>query len=183
MKTWEIGKTYQLVDYAGFIAADMYGNGKIYKKLGYSEFTVVEINAVGRVVHIATNNYDYIANDLDLTFIFKDEDLQYFKLVDSLPEMKSAPPDEVVIQWLDKLYYVMRNDSSVHEQLYFNSDGLVLTTDLCDIQGSVDIYNFVDGLYGEMQSKAEIKRKKELQSKREELLAELAEIDKQLGGK
>lgn len=179
MQKWEINKTYQLVDYTGFIAADTYGNTKIYNKIGYSEFTVVEINAVGRVVHIATNNYDYIANDLELTFIFKDEDLQYFKLVDNLPETKPSP-DEVVITWLDKLYYVMRNDNSVHEQIYFNSDGLVLTTDLCDIQGSVDIYNFVDGLYGEMQSKAEIKHKKELQAKREELLAELAEIDKQL---
>jgi hypothetical protein len=59
----------------------------------------------------------------------------------------------------------------------------MLTTDLCDIHGSLDIYNFVDGVYGEIQSKAEIEHKKQLQSKREQLLAELAEIDKQLNNK
>ena len=177
MQKWEINKTYQLVDYRGFVNDDYTNNNKIYKKIGYSEFTVVD-SADAELQIVVDGDY-FTANDLDLTFIFKDEDLQYFNLVNSLPENKSSP-DEVVIAWLDKLYYVMRNDSSVHEQLYFNSDGLVLTTDLCDIQCSVDIYNFVDGLYGEMQSKAEIKHKKELQAKREELLAELAEIDKQL---
>lgn len=182
MQKWEIGKTYHLVEYAGFIASDPDSNGKIYRKIYYNTFKVIDTDFAGRVLQIVVGDDYFTANDLELTFIFRDEDLQYFNLVDSLPENKSSP-DEVVITWLDKLYYVMRNDSSVHEQLYFNSDGLVLTTDLCDIQGSVDIYNFVDGLYGEMQSKAEIKHKKELQAKREELLAELAEIDKQLGGK
>jgi hypothetical protein len=177
MQKWEINKTYQLVDYQGFVNDDYTNNNKIYNKIGYSEFKVVD--SAGKVLQIVVDGDYFTANDLDLLFIFKDEDLQYFKLVDSLPENKPSS-DEVVIGWLDKLHYVMRNDSSVHEQLYFNSEGLVLTTDLCDIQGSVDIYNFVDGLYGEMQSKAEIKHKKELQSKREQLLAELAEIDKQL---
>lgn len=182
MTQWQVGKTYHLVEYAGFIASDPDSNGKIYRKIYYNTFKVIDTDFAGRVVQIAINDDYFTANDLELTFIFRDEDLQYFKLVDDSPETKSSP-DEIVIGWLDKLYYVMRNDNSVHEQLYFNSTGLVLATDLCDIQGSLDIYNFIDGVYGEMQSKAEIKHKKELQSKREALLAELAEIDKQLGGK
>lgn len=175
MAQWQVGKTYQLVDYEGFIAADSYGNGKIYGEIGYSEFKVIEVNSSSRVVGILVGGYYYRANDMNLTFIFKDEDLQYFKLVDDLPETKLSP-DEIVIDWLDKLYYVLNNDTNADTAVNAGHISLLLRTDTVDICGSADLYEFINTRYNQLHEV----NQKELQSKREQLLAELAEIDKQL---
>lgn len=178
MQKWQIGKTYHLVEYAGFIASDPESNGKIYRKIGYSEFKVIEINSAGRVVQIAVGDDYYTADDMELTFIFKDEDLQYIKLVDASPETKSSS-DEIVIDWLDKLYYVLSNDTNTDTAVNAGHVSLLLRTDTVDISGSTDLYQFINTRYDQLHEV----NQKQLQSKREQLLAELAEIDKQLGDK
>lgn len=88
---------------------------------------------------------------------------------------------EIVVEWLEKLYYVMRNNDSVHEQVCLYSEGLVLPTDFCDIYGATDLYNFITNRHTEMKPQAETKRKQELLDKRASLELELAEINRELG--
>lgn len=179
MQKWEINKTYHLVEYAGFIASDPDSNGKIYRKIYYNTFKVIDTDSAGRVVQIAINDDYFTANVLELTFIFRDEDLQYFKLVDNLPEIKAYSPDEVVIAWLDKLQYVYNSSDNIHTFDY--ADMTLGFSNAPYIQGSKSVVEFINKKYDELK---DIKStQKQLQSKREELLAELAEIDKQLGGK
>ena len=106
---------------------------------------------------------------------------EHFELVEGEQEMSSTKTEqEIVVEWLDKLHYVMLNDDHV-EDIRPCSDALILSTTLTDIYGIKLIYDFIQMRYNQMTIAEVGRRKKELLDKRAELELQLAQINKELG--
>lgn len=178
---WEEGKTYRIKpEMADDFMRKSYHNTDIFNIIKSSKITPTYVDHNGRVFGIEEHQIPSF-----ITYWFKPEEIKYFDLVEHTEEeqeMTSTKTEqEIVVEWLEKLHYVMRHDDSVHENMCLYADGLVLPTDLCDIYDAVNIFDFVDGHYKHMKAKAEVKRKKELLDKRAALELELAQINKELG--
>lgn len=179
---WEEGKIYQLrIDMVDEYLSLFEICRDIYNIIGLKTFMVKDIDRAGRVTKLVG-----ITNDtLDIDYWFYAHEIKYFDLVEDTEDAQEMPftitEQEIVVEWLEKLYYVMRNDSSVHKHMCLYGGGLALPTDLCDIYGATNIYDFITNRHTEMKSQAETKRKKELLDKRVELELELAQINKELG--
>lgn len=185
---WEEGKMYQFrIDMVDKYLSLFEICKDIFNLIGYKTFIVKDIDREGRVTKLVG-----ISNDiLDIDYWFYADEIKYFDLVEdsdveySKEEQEMTLPtkteQEIVVEWLEKLHYVMRNDSSVSEDLGLSGNELVLSTDLCYIYGATDIYDFIQMRYNQMIIAEVGRRKKELLDKRVALELELAEIKKELG--
>lgn len=164
---WQVGKTYEFIpEMVERFSATNDSNFQIAEILKGRQFIVEEVES-GRVINIQGFKRFVI-----LDWWFYPEEIKYFREVGT-----SNSVDIAVIGWLDKLYYVLSNDTNTDTAVNAGYASLILSTDTVDICGSDDLYRFISTRYDQLH---EVNRK-ELQSKREALLAELAEIDKQLG--
>ena len=180
---WEEGKMYQLrIDMVDEFKTSNGMNEDIFNLIGYKTFMVEEIGWIGRVTKLVG-----ISNDtLGIDYWFKPEEIKYFDLVEHTEEEQEMTlhiktEQEIVVEWLEKLHYVMLNDSSVSEELQLYGTGLMVSTDFCDICGNTHIFDFIQMRYNQMIIAEVGRRKKELLDRREELELELAQINKELG--
>jgi hypothetical protein len=136
---------------------DSWGNtiiGEIYIVLGHE----------GRYLYLIGDSLSYDPSDFELS-----EDM-------------SCPPSEqqIITVWLDKLAYVLHNDSTVRNGIYSERDCLLLQGDLADIRESADIYQYVVNTYDQLKSQEIQKKSQKLLEQKEALAKQLANIEKEL---
>ena len=87
------------------------------------------------------------------------------------------PNVDIVVEWLDKLQYVLDNDTTVGYGLMPDSDGIImLSTDFGDITGASSVHNFITNRYDLLQQEAKHKKNNELMERKAKLEAELADV-------
>lgn len=89
-------------------------------------------------------------------------------------------PEQHIKEFLNKLEYVLWNDSTVFNALQCRTDELTLDSDVSTICGIDDIYTYINASYDQLTSQAAQKRKHELEVKRLKVLDELSAIDQEL---
>lgn len=94
---------------------------------------------------------------------------------------KQITPEQHIKEFLQKLEYVLWNDSTVFNALQCRTDELTLDSDVSTIYGVDDIYTYINSSYDQLTSQAAQKRKHELEAKRLKVLDELSAIDEELG--
>ena len=102
-----------------------------------------------------------------------------FELVESAPVEQPLCP---VHEWLMKLGYVIStNDTISGLEVNLKTKEMFICTDFGDITGITQVIDYVNHNYA-VKIKQEVdKRKQELEDKRLKVLAELSEIDQELG--
>lgn len=156
-------------------------NANIASLIGNNTFKVKRVDSDGKVIDLV----EFRRDDLEIEYWFDADEMDYFDMVVDLRDVIKAnnirPVADIVVEWLDKLQYVMDNDSSVDDRLYHKPDNLSLTTDFSDICGSNNIYTFITNRYDLLQQEAKNKKNNELLERKAKLEAELAEVNKELG--
>ncbi len=90
------------------------------------------------------------------------------------------PIADIVVEFLDKLTYVLQVDQSVADNLNVTPAGIVLDADYGSIYGATSIHNFITNRYDLLQQEAKHKKNNELMERKAKLEAELAEVNKEL---
>lgn len=181
---WEEGKTYQLKrDMAVDFCNANSSNSRIFGVIGMLPFTVKSLSGV-TVVELA----EYDLNAIRLTAWFTSSEIKYFELVEDIteePNMTNTnnirPIADIVVEWLDKLTYVLQVDQSVADNLTVTPAGIVLDADYGSIYGATSVYNFITNRYDLLQQEAKHKKNNELMERKAKLEAELAEVNMELG--
>ncbi len=179
---WQEGKTYRIKpDWVDAFIEAFTSNKKIAQLIGNSSFTVTQVSEhSGRVLRIAEWSEDLISLD----YWFYADEIKYFDLVEHTEEKQEMAPakteQEIVLEWLDKLHYVMLNDDHI-EDIRPCANALILSTTLSDIYGIEQIYDFIQMRYNQMMIAEVGRRKQELLDKKAKLELELAQINEQLG--
>jgi hypothetical protein len=99
-----------------------------------------------------------------------------------LVEDMVCPPSEqqIITAWLDKLAYVLSEDVTVSDYLDLRVAGLTLESDLVNIVGSADIYQYVENTHDQLKSQEIQKKSQKLLEQKEQLAKQLADIEKEL---
>ena len=178
---WQEGKTYRFKpDMIEKFASLSFINRQIVNIIDNNTFKVETIGYYcGRVISIS----GVIGNINDLTHWFFASEIKYFDLVEATVDDSNniRPNVDIVVEFLDKLHYVMDHDNSVDKQVCRKPDSLSLTTDFSDIRGSNNIYTFITNRYELLQQEAKYKKNNDLMERKAKLEAELAEVNKELG--
>jgi hypothetical protein len=87
---------------------------------------------------------------------------------------------EIVTDWLDKLAYVLLVDPTTADFLEIRNKGLLLESDVTNITGSADIYQYVENTYDQLKSQEIQKKSQKLLEQKEQLAKQLADIEKEL---
>lgn len=185
-KQWIEGATYQFKpDMIEKFKVNSSCNKRIAVLLRYDKFTVKRVGA-GNVQELV----EFRKDDIDIQYWFEENEIRYFDLVEDtteeLPDMDNTnnirPVADIVVEWLDKLQYVIENDNTVGYGLMLDSEDVItLSTDFGDIIGSYEIYNFITNRYDLLQQEAKHKKNNDLMERKAKLEAELAEVNKELG--
>lgn len=125
-------------------------------------YTVAECE--GNHVFLVGDNYDYHTEN--------------FELVEDVVELPSE--QEIITAWLDKLTYVLFNDSTITDYLTICGGILQISGDMCAISGSADIYQYVENTYDQLKSQEIQKKSQKLLEQKEQLAKQLADIEKEL---
>lgn len=174
---WREGKTYQFKpDMIEEFKNLNSSNKRIASVIRNDKFTVESVADSGGVLLLA----EFSKEDIDVIYWFEPSEIQYFDLIE-VNTNNIRPNVDIVVEWLDKLHYVMDKDNSVDDRLYHKPDCLSLTTDFSDISGSNNIYTFITNRYDLLQQEAKHKKNSELMERKAKLEAELAEVNKELG--
>lgn len=180
---WEEGKTYQLKMNMVEKFCNTNSNSRIFGVIGMKPFTVKGLSG-GTVVELA----EYDLNAITLTAWFMHHEIKYFDLVEDttgeLPMNNTnniRPIADIVVEWLDKLTYVLQVDQSVGDNLTVTPAGIVLDADYGSIYGATSIHNFITNRYDLLQQEAKYKKNNDLMERKAKLEAELAEVNKELG--
>jgi hypothetical protein len=180
---WQEGETYQLrIETSDNFRTSNAMNENIFNLIGYKTFMVEGVDLSGGVTKLA----GFSTTTSDILYWFNSSEIKYFDLVEHTEEkqeMTSAKTEqEIVLEWLGKLEYVMREDNSVSEELQLDANGgLRFDTDFTTAYGSKEIYEFIAIRHAQLKATYESKRKQELLDKRATLELELAQINKELG--
>ena len=177
---WQEGKTYQvkpdmIVDFCNANSC----NSRIFGVIGVKPFTVKGMSSTGSVTELA----EYKLDNMSLFSWFSESEIQYFKLVEDTTEelpmtntINIRPNVDIVVEWLDKLTYVLQVDTTVADNLTVTPAGIVLNADYGSIYGTVSICNFITNRYEILQQEAKYKKNNELMERKAKLEAELAEV-------
>lgn len=109
-------------------------------------------------------------------------DIDNFELVEDLSDtaLYIETEQEIVTAWLDKLTYVLLRDDTVSDYLDLRVAGLTLESDVVNIVGSADIYQYVENTYDQLKSQEIQKKSQKLLEQKEQLAKQLADIEKEL---
>jgi hypothetical protein len=118
------------------------------------------------------SRYLYLAHDT-LSY-----DPSNFELVEDVVESPSE--QQIITAWLDKLVYVLSRDDTVSDYLDSRVTGLTLESDLVNIVGSADIYQYVESTHDQLKSQEIQKKSQKLLEQKEQLAKQLADIEKEL---
>ena len=156
-------------------------NANIASLIGNKTFTVKRVDSDGKVIDLV----EFRRDDLEIDYWFDADEMDYFDMVVDLRDVIKAnnirPDADIVVEWLEKLQYVVDNDNTVGYGLMLdNDDVIMLSTDFGDITGANSVYNFITNRYDLLQQEAKYKKNNELMERKAKLEAELAEVDKQL---
>lgn len=182
---WQEGKTYQFKpDMIDEFKRLNSSNKKIAILIRNDKFTVESVDGAGAIRDLV----EFSKYDIDIEYWFDKSEIQYFDVVDDTTEElpmtdtnNIRPNVDIIVEWLDKLHYVMDKDNSVDDRLQHRPDSLLLTTDFSDMSGSNNIYTFITNRYEILQQEAKYKKNNELMERKAKLEAELAEVNKELG--
>lgn len=105
-----------------------------------------------------------------------------FELVEDLSDVVVSVDTEqqIITAWLDKLAYVLSRDTTVSDYLDLRVTGLTLDSDIVNIVGSSDIYQYVENTYDQLKSQEIQKKSQKLLEQKEQLAKQLADIEKEL---
>lgn len=117
--------------------------------------------------------------NLYLQDVISPHDSFNFELVEDT--VRSSLVQEVITAWLDKLTYVLSRDDTVSDYLDLRVAGLTLESDVVNIVGSADIYQYVENTYDQLKSQEIQKKSQKLLEQKEQLTKQLADIEKELG--
>lgn len=129
---------------------------------------------------IGVEEYKYIKDDTPF-------DALNFELVEQQsvehPLCPVLDQNHIIIEWLDKYGTVYNKCPDVGgiDLDVGGGNNHTLTTDHGDIRGMEDIVLFINMRYASLKTTQDAKRKQELEDKRLKVLAELSEIDQELG--
>lgn len=182
---WQEGKTYRFKpDMIDEFKRLNSSNKKIAILIRNNKFTVESVDGAGAVRDLV----EFSKYDIDILYWFDKSEIEYFNLVDDTTEelpmpntINIRPNVDIVVEWLDKLHYVMDHDNSTDKQVCRKPDGLSLTTDFSDIRGSKNIYTFITNRYEILQQEVKHKKNNELMERKAKLEAELVDVNKELG--
>ena len=182
---WIEGATYQFKpDMIEKFKVNSSCNKRIAVLLRYDKFTVKRVGA-GNVQELV----EFRKDDIDIQYWFEENEIRYFELVEDtteeLPDMNNTnnirPIADIVVEWLDKLTYVLQVDQSVADNLNVTPAGILLDADYGSIYGATSIHNFITNRYELLQQEAKHKKNNDLMERKAKLEAELAEVNKELG--
>lgn len=179
---WEEGKTYQFrKDMIDKFTLRYSSNLEITELIGNNTFTVKRVDSGGKVIDLV----EFRRDDLDIEYWFDVDEMDYFDMVvdlrDTIKANNIRPDADIVVEWLEKLTYVLQVDQSVTDNLIVTPAGIVLEADYGSIYGVTSIHNFITNRYDLLQQEAKYKKNNELMERKAKLEAELAEVDKELG--
>lgn len=188
---WQVGKSYRLVDAEGFnrqVQGYLLGdNVKISSLLGANPFTVCGVNG-GKVLSIE----EYERGELEILHWFDPEEIKYFELIEDVDKSQPKHQTECLVytnqtvdtvhEWIMKLGYVIStNDTISGLEVNLQTKEMFICTDFGDITGITQVIDYVNHNYAVKIKQEADKRKQELEDKRLKVLAELSEIDQELG--
>lgn len=155
-RKWEIGKKYRLVDVAGF-NNNCTVNRNVSALLSDKEFTVDYVNQYDKVTKI-------IEMELPTNFFhwFDRDEIKYFEEV-TAPKVEDT---SAIVEWLDKLAYVMANEPNVNSIYAENQTTMTIFTELGDIAGNQNVVEFINNRYSQLSEQAN-------KAKREQLLKDI----------
>jgi hypothetical protein len=121
-------------------------------------------------------------DSLVVTLIGDNEGYTYLAENFELVEDMVCPPSEqqIITAWLDKLAYVLSRDDTVSDYLDLRVAGLTLESDIVNIVGSADIYQYVENTYDQLKSQEIQKKSQKLLEQKEQLAKQLADVEKEL---
>lgn len=88
---------------------------------------------------------------------------------------------KVIGDWLHRYATVYRDCYEVGGIEFTADTTPLIVTDICDIRGTKEVIEFINMRYDQLKQAESNKRKQELEDKRLKVLAELSEIDQELG--
>lgn len=103
---------------------------------------------------------------------------EFLALGNASQEQPVLDNNTIITEWLNKFQWVFDNDSTITGVDFLK---MIIETDHGDVCGPEDIAKFVNRRYNQLKSERKAKEKKDLEDKRQKLMAELSEIDQQLG--
>ncbi len=182
---WQEGKTYRFKpDMIEEFKNLNSSNKRVASVIRNDKFTVESVASSGVVLLLA----EFSKEDIEIIFWFEGSEIKYFELVNDTTEESPMtntnnirPNVDIVVEWLDKLTYVLQVDTTVADNLTVTPTGIVLDADYGSIYGAVSIYNFITNRYDLLQQEAKHKKNNELIERKAKLEAELAEVNKELG--
>lgn len=180
MSTWQLNKSYRLVDVNGFVKR-LPNNHKIFDKIHENTFKVTKLDYEGFVLEIELVDKILSCSELGLLILFNRSEYNMFEEVTTETEFNRIPVySNPVAEWLVKLNFILQNDKlvyGIHHDKVFNK--LYIATEFGDIHGTIpEIVEFVENKHTDLLKYKEAKE--ELVQKRLELLDELSKIDQEL---
>lgn len=180
--SWEIGKSYRLVDVDGFVQR-ISSNEAIYNKIHENIFKVTALDSSGWVTEIEKNGKKFNCNELNWVALLTVNERIFFEEVTTKTEFTGVPVyDNPVAEWLEKLNFVLQNDPFV-QGIFWNSiiNKVYIATEFGDINGTPpEIVQFIENKHEDLFKAIQAESKKELTQKRLQLLEELSKIDQEL---
>ena len=165
-REWKVGGKYRLVDVVGFTERG-YPNRYIADKLGSSEFTVESLRNCDTGVETLV---EFPPEGLEWGHWFNDFEIKYFEeITEDVSEPEQYPTQDntsAVVEWLDKLVYVMARDYTVNEIYRASDTDMEIFSDCGNITGNQNVAEFINNRYSQLIEQAN-------KAKREELLAEI----------
>lgn len=182
MSTWQLNKSYRLVDVDGFVKR-VPNNHKIFDKIHENTFKVTKLNYDGFVLEIELVDKILSCNELGLLMLFNRSEYNMFEEVTTETEFNRIPVySNPVAEWLEKLNFVLQHDPFV-QGLFWNSiiNKVYIATEFGDINGTPpEIVQFIENKHEDLFKAIQAESKKELTQKRLQLLEELSKIDQEL---
>lgn len=122
----------------------------------------------GHVLYLVGDDDDYGTDNFELV-----EDLS-----DTMVSIETE--QQIITAWLDKLAYVLLVDPTIADFLEIRNKGLLLESDVTNITGSADIYQYVENTYDQLKSQEIQNKSQKLLEQKEQLAKQLADIEKEL---
>lgn len=183
--SWEIGKSYRLVDVDGFIQR-ISSNEVIYNKIHENIFKVTALDSSRWVTEIEKSGKKFNCNELNWVALLTINERIFFEEVSDTTSDNVTPIapvyDNPVAEWLEKLNFVLQHDPFV-QGIFWNSiiNKVYIATEFGDINGTPpEIVKFIENKHEDLFKAIQAESKKELTQKRLQLLEELSKIDQEL---
>lgn len=178
MKQFKLDKKYKFnMDMKQEFLDAHKGNIEVLADLAEFDYTITISSIEDNLVRYGG---DYIVYETDIRFFNLFEDT-----TEELPDMNNTnnirPDADIVVEWLEKLTYVLQVDQSVADNLNVTPAGILLDADYGSIYGATSIHNFITNRYDLLQQEAKHKKNNDLMERKAKLEAELAEVNKELG--